>query len=261
MKKEHNDRLCLRQVKLRLAQQCRERYELLLAALQASRSRARPAAALPATSTPGASLAHSGPVSIPVPPPSAALSAANQAPVKTSQGTSPAGSAAGAAASTGLPNSLPVAAAAPAGVPAGGQAVTSMAMQALAPLQPGSLPALAGSSPAAPGRAPQQGPASDQAQPAQLAPGGAAAQQSSGRALDGSVQADLPGQQRPEAKILGGPGQAWSLAAGIENVREHLAWLASSNIVCSPEVIQAIALMSSCRSVADKLPAQLALWP
>ena len=78
------------------------------------------------------------------------------------------------------------------------------------------------------------------------------------------MQADLPGQQRPEAKILGGPGspsQAWSLAAGLETVREHLAWLASSNIVCSPEVIQAIALMSSCRSVADKLPAQLALWP
>lgn len=78
------------------------------------------------------------------------------------------------------------------------------------------------------------------------------------------MQADLPGQQRPEAKILGGPGspsQAWSLAAGLETVREHLAWLASSNIVCSPEVNQAIASMSSCRSDADELPAQLALWP
>ena len=58
------------------------------------------------------------------------------------------------------------------------------------------------------------------------------------------MQADLPGQQRREAKSADGPrgqSQAWSLAAGLETVREHLAWLTTSNIVCSPEVDQYLA--------------------
>ena len=58
------------------------------------------------------------------------------------------------------------------------------------------------------------------------------------------MQAELPGQQKPEPETVGGPvvpNQAWSLAAGLETVREHLAWLASSNIVCSPEVDPSLA--------------------
>ena len=53
------------------------------------------------------------------------------------------------------------------------------------------------------------------------------------------MQAGLPGQQRLEAKGSGVPGcpdQAGSLSAWLDTVREHLAWLASSSIVCSPEV-------------------------
>ena len=243
------DKLCVRQVKLRLAQQCRERYELLLAALQASRCQAHPAAALPATSMPSASLARPGPVSAAALPALAAVSAASQAPgnmsqAGPSQSPSPAGSAAGAAAGTRHPTSMPGDAAATTGLPAGGQAVTSMAMQTPAPSQPGSVPAVAGPPHSAHGGAPLLGRAPTQAQPTQQAPGGVAAQQSSERALNGSAQAGLPGQQRPEAKSAGapgGPGQAWSLAAGLETVREHLAWLATSNIVCSPEVSQALA--------------------
>ena len=230
------DKLCMRQVKLRLAQQCRERYELLLAALQASRCPARPAATFPAASTPGVSLARPGPVSAPAPPALAALPAASQAPGNTSQAgpsslPSLAGSAAGHEAGT-------------TGLPAGGQAVASVAVQAPAPLQAGGVPAVAGPPHSAPGGAPQLGPVPYQAQPPQQAPGGAAAQQSGGRSLDASVQAGLPGQQKAEARSADGPrgqSQAWSLAAGLETVREHLAWLATSNIVCSPEVDQPLA--------------------
>ena len=204
-------------MKIRSGQQCRERYELLLAGLRDSRSVSL-APVLPASSAQAAP----GPISSA----SAGASLAGQV---------PAGTFSAAAASflhaTGVP---PLAAAA--GGPAHSQVVSSAAGRQPDVGLPGSAPSLAAPSAgvsvtaplhALPGSAPGLTPQHIAAPVhASSAPGKDTAQRLAGL---GSIE-------KQDLQPAGANGAMWSLSAELQTLREHLAWLANSNVVCSTEV-------------------------
>ena len=194
------------QMRIRSAQQCRDRYEMLLAALQDSRAQlptpAGKPGVLPQTAPPGALLAGQA-------------QAASSAPRLPPASLSPAADGAVCSASAGLSGSAAPAQHAPA------QHQVAGATQGT---QPGSM-------------------AQHSAAPAPSSLAQQAQQQQHGLALPHSGTAlphtgAVPGQGTMQA--VQNLGAAWSLSSELQTLREHLAWLASSNIVCS------IAVSPSC---------------
>lgn len=212
-------------MKIRSGQQCRERYELLLAGLCDGRSVSL-APVLPASS----SQAAPGPIS-------SASSGASLA------GQVLAGTFSAAAASflhaTGVP---PLAAAA--GGPAHSQVVSSAAGRQPDVGLPGSAPSLAAPSAGVSVTAPLHAagvaalPAGQPSAPG-LTPQHIAApvHASSAPAKDTAQRlAGLGSIEKQDLQPAGANGAMWSLSAELQTLREHLAWLANSNVVCSTEV-------------------------
>ena len=210
------------QMKIRSAQQCRERYELLLAGLRDSRSTSL-APVLPASS----SLAAPGPVS-------SAPSGASLA------GQVPAGTSSAAAASSSHATGVPPLA----GGPAHSQVVSSAAGRQPDAGLPGSAPSLAAPSAGVSVTAPLHAagkavwPAGQQSVPGPTPQHIAAPAHASSAPAKDTAQG-LAGLGSIEKQDIqpGGPNAAiWSLSAELQTLREHLAWLANSNVVCSTEV-------------------------
>lgn len=223
---------------MRSPQQCSDRYELLLAAFHDSRAQlpapasraAGPPAALPQRAPPGASPASaaagatdsvSAGLKGPVPPAESALarvvvSAAGISPGQRPQSLTLLQAAAAAASpqpSPGqhlAPGSRPQQSAAPG--PSSSAQQTQQQHQHLSnPLQVGTVPA----------------------------PSTAASGQGSGQA---SLSVGAAHMHDMQPRI----GPAWSLSSELQTLREHLAWLASSNIVCG------IAVSLLCSRVLSK---------
>ena len=243
-------------MKMRSAQQCRDRYELLLAALHDSRAQLpSPAsraggspAALPQTAPPGASTAgqaQAAPLPL-VPPPSSQAPAAAAAADSISAGLSrpvpPAQpalahhqvvlSAAGASPGPGVHSSpVQTAAAGASPQPLTGQhlAPVSAPQQSTAPVPPSSAQ-----------QTQQQQLSTPPNSSTVPSPKGAASGQGTGQASPSVGPADMHVTQ-PRM------GAAWSLSSELQTLREHLAWLVSSNIVCG------MAVSSSCSDDDDDI--------
>lgn len=215
---------CAMQVKLRSPQHCRERYEMLLAALRDS-----------SPQTPAAATFGARPTLLAAPLPLAA-----SAPVAVAGLT---------ASSPGA--SMSLAASVEAGAPAHSRAAPSSSPSAtaahavLAPAEQASAPGLTaqqGTGPAHPSSAPALQPAS---LPQQSLPG---------RQPDGSQQsmvhkhgsmvgsAGVIAPYKHEVQPTSTNGAVWDLASELQTLREHLAWLAKSNVVCSVEVCPSLRL-------------------
>lgn len=228
-------KLCMRQVKLRPMQQCRERYELLLAALRGSRGQA------------GAQLAGQFPGRIPLVAPASAslagtaLSQAIAPAASAARNQSHAAPSAGLQLATAVPHVAETVLAssqpshqASTGALQGAAVLPAVGSQASAPglaashiTVPAYLSAAVGG-----GTAVVQQHLSEGMQP------GSAPLQSNGVPVQSSVRAPggSGGSLKQELHMQGKPDQAWDLCSELEAMREHLAWLASSSVVCSVEV-------------------------
>ena len=212
------------QVKLRSPQQCRERYEMLLTALRDS-----------SPQTPSAATLGARPTFLAAPLPSAA----------------PAPVAAAGLPASGPGESVLRAAGVEAGAPPHSKAVpssspsTTAAHAVLAPAKQASAPgfiAQQGAAPAHPSSAPALQPASFSQQ---SLPGQQSDELQQSMVHERGSRAGSAGLVAPskhELQPTRTNGAVWDLASELQTLREHLAWLASSNVVCSVEVCPSLHL-------------------
>ena len=232
-------------MKMRSAPNCRDRYELLLAALHDSRAQLPASAprgagppAVPAHTVPdAASLA--GPAAELLPPATLSSSQASAGAgaglpgLATTSQAAPAqqqaaASAAGAHPGTGLRSSVPLQAVAAAALrhpPAGQHSAHGLTPQQSAAPVPSSSAQHA------------------QQQQAALPPHtGITTEDGSAGPRQSSTQASVSLASAHEHDMQPRNGAVWSLSSELQTLREHLAWLASSNVVCGTEVSSACSL-------------------